>query len=832
MLNTIILANKNTKYKNEFVPKELIATEYKPKKTIDYTPKKPIIDYTPKYIADYKSIQPISEYRPIQPIQDKPTPIQDKPTPIQDKPTPIQDKPIPIQDKPIPIQDKPIPIQDKPIPIQDRIKQEETIEQIPDNFKTIYIVTAITGGGSKKYLDDITSHYINTPFVYIKTKKQLLTTVFLPSDILFIQHLLFTDIFPNDLNLIKKKYNVKTIISIHDFYWFIPNITDISQLLHKLQEVDQHCEQIYLNPPDSIHPSIITLFNDASIVIHPSSFTKNNFDTFFRKDNTIIQPHNDIKIDYTTKRIPKIGKQINIGHFQNFTPCKGSTFINLLREKYKKYKKYRINFLILEENINSYTESNWYDEIIKNNFHCLLHLNMYGETYSYSLSKSINSGLPILYNNIGAFRERIPEKDHYIKVYESEYEMTNYTTLYTQFEKMLDYIIANSGSDITNSNMEIEYKDLYNYIFDDTLSIPMNSILHDKIKPFAIYFPQFHVIPENDKNYYNGMTDIVQLNHYIRHYKLPNEIIDSPSLEELSIKHLLDYKLNNKEIVNKQIDIAKRFSIYGFACYYYWFSTNSITNKNTIFENCYNLFFEEPTDFKIYFIWANENWSNNLAFNVKSEKIVNVYNFDNFMKNINHLMQYFKHPNYYKIENKPVFSIHHPWCIPEDYLPIFNYMLTTECIKNGFDGVVLTMNNMLYEKSSNVTYNFSPSYKGYESTNYKEYTNTIIQQQLQNNSINTIFFNFNNSVRFAIPHRTDCITKFTNTTMYNQDYLVNIILNKYKTKTMKTEHDQILLINSWNEWGENMAIEPGEINKTKYLSLIKSNLLSFLSNMS
>ena len=69
--------------------------------------------------------------------------------------------------------------------------------------------------------------------------------------------------------------------------------------------------------------------------------------------------------------------------------------------------------------------------------------------------------------------------------------------------------------------------------------------------------------------------------------------------------------------------------------------------------------------------------------------------------------------------------------------------------------------------------------------------------------------------------------KFKNTTIYNQDRLVNMILSKYKKES--NEIDKILLINSWNEWGENMAIEPGEINKTKYLSLLKSNLLSFLS---
>ena len=98
--------------------------------------------------------------------------------------------------------------------------------------------------------------------------------------------------------------------------------------------------------------------------------------------------------------------------------------------------------MIVSKNIPEYNESNWYDEMIKHNFHCLLHLNKYGETYSYTLSKSINSGLPILYNNIGAFKERIPnikDKDikHYIKVIDQEDEYDNTDILFTKFEEII-----------------------------------------------------------------------------------------------------------------------------------------------------------------------------------------------------------------------------------------------------------------------------------------------------------------------------------------------------------------------------------------------------------
>ena len=151
----------------------------------------------------------------------------------------------------------------------------------------------------------------------------------------------------------------------------------------------------------------------------------------------------------------------------------------------------------------------------------------------------------------------------------------------------------------------------------------------------------------------------------------------------------------------------------------------------------------------------------------------------------------------------------------------------SECIKNGFDGVVLKINNMMDNNSNFKMYNFSPSYKGGESSNYYIYTDTIIKSQIENQNINTMFFDFNNSARLCIPYKPQYVTIFTNNSIYNQDRLVNIILNTYKEKE-NDESDKIVLINSWNEWGENMAIEPGEINKTKYLSLIKHNLLSFI----
>lgn len=50
-----------------------------------------------------------------------------------------------------------------------------------------------------------------------------------------------------------------------------------------------------------------------------------------------------------------------------------------------------------------------------------------------------------MYNNIGSYKERIPQKDHYFKVIDDECQYYDRELLKKQFEKMLDYIIENNG---------------------------------------------------------------------------------------------------------------------------------------------------------------------------------------------------------------------------------------------------------------------------------------------------------------------------------------------------------------------------------------------------
>lgn len=336
--------------------------------------------------------------------------------------------------------------------------------------KKVYIISNIFGGGSVKYLDDLKKQYINVNFVHIKNKASILAIKNAnPHDILFVQQLLWSDILPEHIINIKNKFSMQIVISVHDFCWFIQD-DNINNPTNNVWE------QGYLYDISHINSKIMRLFDKAAIVIHPSEFTQNHYSRFFPTHNSVLQQHNDIEDKYPIKQIPKVKHNtINIGNFQRFTHYKGKENVDLLFNMYNNttYKGYKIYFKVVGKNISEYDESNWCDEMRKHDFHCLLHLNKYGETYSYALSKSINSGLPILYNSIGAFKERIPnteeeDKRHYIKVIEQESEYDNTEILFKKFEEMLDYIITNNRTPdkLSKNNVTVVYNDLYNYLFN------------------------------------------------------------------------------------------------------------------------------------------------------------------------------------------------------------------------------------------------------------------------------------------------------------------------------------------------------------------------------
>ena len=110
--------------------------------------------------------------------------------------------------------------------------------------------------------------------------------------------------------------------------------------------------------------------------------------------------------------------------------------------------------------------------------------------------------------------------------------------------------------------------------------------------------------------------------------------------------------------------------------------------------------------------------------------------------------------------------------------------------------------------------------KGINIIDYKKYVDNIIL----NNGIDTLVFDFNNTVRLSCPNKLNLVTICKNNNKFENIRLIKKICDKYEI--CKDLQHKIMLINAWNEWGEKMTIEPSNEYGFYYLNLIK-NVISF-----
>jgi hypothetical protein len=498
----------------------------------------------------------------------------------------------------------------------------------------------------------------------------------------------------------------------------------------------------------------------------------------------IIGNINDIKGYHKLKKIIQFFKNQNIEFFI-IGWCKNDIGIN-----FKPYNNiYEFNKLLTEFKPN-----------------LILELTIWPETYSYTLSLSMLTELPILYYkkpNYSVVKDRL-------KNYNKSYEFTDLKQLNELFfSKSQDYFYTIQPI--------IVYSKFWNSMFVDKtqkLTNINNTIFKYNIKPYFIYFPQFHEITENNINFYKGYSDIQNLKYYNENNIITKEI---PS-KNISTIDTYDYILNS-QLIQKQINLIENYGFSGIAIYYYWFTENSLTNNHMIMDKIIDKFFDESIkmyDKKVFFIWANENWTDNIALNPHSyNKIINIYDTDSFTKNAQNLIHYFKHENYLKIDNKPVFFIYHTYLI--DDIDHFYYILNDICIEHEFNGVHLVLNSFekKYENYKNFYINFN--YKLYESRfydkvdkqiklDYIEYMNNPYHSQ--ENKLQTITYDFDNKPRLCNPERLKYSTVCINNTELARSAFTSKLIETYKN--VDSEIDKILLINSLNEWGENMTFEPSD----------------------
>lgn len=370
-----------------------------------------------------------------------------------------------------------------------------------------------------------------------------------------------------------------------------------------------------------------------------------------------------------------------------------------------------------------------------------------------------------------------------------------------------------------------------------------------KIIPF--YLPQFHTIPENDEWWGKGFTEWTNVKKAIPLY----EGHDQPRVP-INENY---YNLLDDNVKIWQADLAKKYGIFGFCYYHYWFKDG----RRLLEKPAEQMLANKEIDLPFCFCWANENWSKN--WDGGNREIIMKQDYgekQDWEKHFQYLLPFFKDKRYITVHGKPLFVIYKPEQIIDLYQMV-KYM-RERAVEEGFPGICFAFQfptyyaDMYYRDdifdyrigfepvysrnlgslrepgtSSKVTKlrkllgeNIISVYRKARSANmginvgnpqqnlalyfYDETWDKILGANWTEEFLPGAFVDWDNTPRnkHGVAYTGFSIEKF-------ESYMTKLIARA------KQENKPMLFINAWNEWGEGAFLEPDEKYGYRKLEAVK-----------
>lgn len=356
-----------------------------------------------------------------------------------------------------------------------------------------------------------------------------------------------------------------------------------------------------------------------------------------------------------------------------------------------------------------------------------------------------------------------------------------------------------------------------------------------KTKLIAMHLPQFHSIPENDEWWGQGFTEWTNVRKaqplYEGHYQ-PRIPAEGDY-----------YDLSEKDRVISQMKCAAKYGINGFCFYHYWFNGRKLLEKPVE-----NLLDKEHLPIDFCLCWANEPWTRTWdgVAGRGVTLIAQEYGGEEEWRNhFKYLLPFFRHKNYLKVENKPVFLIYSGSGLKDR--KAMQECWDSLAIEAGFNGVLYVYTHRTFTldeipMTGDAWMDFEPfattqriypdkligisrEHKGIAGDSDKIYS-VIDYEKFCEIMIDIIpgsiyhylgfFVGWDNSarvgnkVRWIFDNNTpDIVERF-----FREQYMRSCEADK-----------EFLFINAWNEWGESTYLEADERYGYGYLEAISKVVL-------
>lgn len=360
------------------------------------------------------------------------------------------------------------------------------------------------------------------------------------------------------------------------------------------------------------------------------------------------------------------------------------------------------------------------------------------------------------------------------------------------------------------------------------------------MRVIAFYLPQFHEIPENSEWWGEGFTEWVN----VRKAKPLFEDHDQPRVP-LNNNY---YNLLDSDTQVWQANLAKKYGVYGFCYYHYWFNGKLLLEKPME-----NMLSNPEVDLPFCICWANEPWTKAWV-GEKKILIPQVYGMKkDWEEHFYYLLPFLKDKRYICENGKPLLVIYRP-----EVIECLNEMLDcwTELAKeNGLSGLAYAYQNIDFDLQKNkddsrFMYNieFQPLYARYDmfKNNHKHLKNirrkvaALVEKKMgidlmrygagAFNSLQVDYDKAWNKILTRVPESEKNVpgafVGWDNSPRKGEkgEVYVNDTPEKFRRyltqqirRAKEVYHKDLLFVYAWNEWAEGGYLEPD--TRTEYKNL-------------
>ena len=356
-----------------------------------------------------------------------------------------------------------------------------------------------------------------------------------------------------------------------------------------------------------------------------------------------------------------------------------------------------------------------------------------------------------------------------------------------------------------------------------------------KARVLALYLPQFHPIPENDKWWGKGFTEWTNVGKakplFKGHYQ-PRVPAD-----------LGYYDLRVAETRKAQADMAREYGVEGFIYWHYWFGKG----KRLIERPFNEIIASGEPDFPFCLAWANDTWKG-FAHGLTNRNVLikQLYpGVDDYTAHFYEVLAAFKDKRYVTVEGKPLFMIYRPLANKE--IKVFIGTWRQLAVENDLPGIYF----IGHANSSNDNIDTIKNV-GVDAVNTVRLNNYLLNHrtvfQKITKKVKKIFIGIPSAYSYEIMSKYFVIKKidslehvypsiipgWDHTPRSGKEGLV--LMNstpKYFRKHVKDVFDvvankndehKIVFIKSWNEWAEGNYMEPDLKFGLQYLEVLKNEL--------